>query len=57
MGGCVQVCIVASIELASANPHEMVRAETAISPVTLLRSSCGNNTQSWDSMQVSAAGP
>ena len=30
--------------------------ETAVSPVALLRSSCGNNTQSWDSMQVSAPG-
>jgi len=49
MGGCVQVCIAASNELASTNPHEMVRAETAISTVTLLRSSCGNNTQLWDS--------
>jgi len=50
------VCIAASNKLASTNPHEMVRAETAVSPVTLLRSSCGNNTQSWDSMQVSAPG-
>ena len=46
--GCVQVCIAASNELASTNPHEMVRAETANSTVTLLQSSCGNNTQLWD---------
>ena len=45
-----------AMSLASTNPHQMVRAETAISPVELLQSSCGSDTQWCDSMQVSQAG-
>ncbi len=30
MGGGVQVCIEASNEIASTNPHQMLRAETAL---------------------------
>ncbi len=44
------------MSLASTNPHQMLRAETAVSLVALLQSSCGNDTQSWDSMQISAPG-
>jgi len=44
------------MSLASTNPHQMLRAGTAVSPVALLQSSCGSDTQSWDSMQISAPG-
>ncbi len=44
------------MSLTSTNPHQMLRAETAVSLLALLQSSCGNDTQSWDSMQVSAPG-
>ncbi len=42
------------MSLTSTNPHQMLRAETAVSPVALLQSSCGNDTESWNSMQISA---
>ncbi len=44
------------MSLASTNPHQMMHAETAFSPVALLQSSCGNDTETWDSMQISAPG-
>ena len=45
------------MSLMSTNPHQMLPAETAVSPVALLQSSCLNDTESWDSMQVSPPGP
>jgi len=44
------------MSLISTNPHQILCAETAVSPVALLQSSCGNDTETWDSMQISAPG-
>ena len=44
------------MSLASTNPHQMLCAETAVTPVALLQSSFGNDAETWDSMQLSALG-
>ncbi len=45
-----------AMSLASTNPHQMLCVETTARSVVLLQSSCGNDTKSWDSMEVSVPG-
>lgn len=46
-----------AMSLASTNPHEMLHAQTAAGPVSLLQSNYGNDRQSWDSMSPAGCGP
>jgi len=56
MGGGVHVCIEASNEPCIHKSASHVACRESARPLALLRSSCENDTQSWDSMQVSAPG-
>ncbi len=56
MAGVVQVCIEASNEPCIHKSASDVACRDSARPVALLRSSFENDTQSWDSMQVSKPG-
>ncbi len=56
MAGGVKVCIEASNEPCIHQSASDVACRYSARPVALLRSRCENDTQSWDSMQVSKTG-
>jgi len=43
--GLYRSALKGATSLASTNPHQIMRAETAVSPVALLQSGCRNDTQ------------